>query len=445
MLLTPSSFRSESPSRASIEREENEYEFDWVLVQSTTDFSDKFKELPNGFPILLDFHSGLVCEPVLLWLHESYFRKQERKKWFNTCWGYANDAKDWFIFLEKIERPWNLATLGDLDSYSETMRKVKSPITGRKYATSTINRRRASIAQFYAWCRSQHQFGLVASGEKDLLNPNVKPNANYRKQRDEKEHVSVLLIHQTRALLKELGPKPSEIVDLFLTTNKGVRSFTLSVVAQTSRDRLAADIALHTGLRVFEIAGLTLKHFRRFQGHEISDTVEYAVGPIWRKGGRNRNVWFFGVTIKEILQYIEGERMYLVNRFGAQSDSLLLNPMGAGKYSGKATSKRTIERHFHDACLRAGLRKSLFLPSSVKTGELHAYEAPLFVFHDLRHTYTVYTYYSRRNTDENPFMYLQKQLDHNKMATTINIYMHVMQEFEQNVTDRYMEDMARAT
>ena len=411
MLLTPSSFRTESPSRARVGGEVSSYEFDWVLVQSTTDFSNKFKELPSGFPILLDFDSGLICEPVLLWLHEAYFKKQQKKKWFNTCWSYANDAKDWFVFLEKIERPWNLATAGDLDSYCETMRKVYSPLTGKKYASSTINRRRASICQFYIWCRIQHQFGFVAAGKKDLLNPSVKINANYRKQRDDKEHVSVLLIHQTRALLKELGLKPSVIVDLFSTSNnEGIRSYTSSAVAQTSRDRLATDIALHTGLRVFEIAGLKVKHFRRFIGHEISDAVEYTVGPIWRKGGRNRNVFFFGVTIKEILLYIDGERTYLVNRFGTQSDSLLLNPSGSGKYSGQATSKRTIERQFHDACLRAGLRKSLFLPHNINGGDAHAHESPLFVFHDLRHTYTVYTYYSRRKNDKNPFMYLQKQL-----------------------------------
>lgn len=423
---------------------QNQEKFNWVLQRSDTSFSSKFEQLPNGFPILLDYDSGVICEPVLLWLHESYCLPAP-ENWFNTVWAYASDAKDWFVFLEEIERPWVEATVADLNMYRSAMRKIKSPTTGKKYATETINRRTAAILQFYKWLRTQHHFKFRRIKPHYLLHDScAKPNG-LEPDADEDKHISVLLPVQARKLLETLGPRPSTISDKFFRVEPGGRrSFADVDVRETSRDRLSADIALRTGLRIFEIHGLTVNHFKRFLNVDVVDTKLYAIGKIKRKGGRWRNVEFFGTTIKEILVYIKCERAYLVKRFNNKSDKLLLNPVGSVNYSGKPTSKRTIQRRFHDACLKAGLRKSEFSPESHIHGA-NSSEAPLFVFHDLRHTYAIYTYYQRKKTDVAPWMYLQKQLDHGHVQTTIDTYLDASTLFEHIVTDRYMEDLANAT
>lgn len=422
--------------------EEPEDCFDWVVQKSDTSHSSNFKLLPNGFPILLDWETGLICEPVLLWLYESYYKKN-RRNWRNTVWSYARDARDWFVYLERAKKTWADATDADLDKYTGVMELVDSPTTEERYKTRTINRRRIGIIQFYRWIRRERYFQFAELSPNNLLHPDCFPANKIPNLPEEKNHVSVMLPHQIRELFKQLGERPSAISNQFLRRKNSVaKEGGGRGIQVTSRDRLHSEIAYWTGMRIFEVTGLKLSHFERFRGIEINDTQLYVVGPIWRKGGRFANVDFPGILIKEILIYIDAERAYICKVFGARSNFLFLNPGFAGRYRGEPTSTRTIERRFHDACIRARLCRNMIKPSS--TPKVEYDERLLFVYHDLRHTYAVMTYFSRRKKNESTWLYLQKQLDHKSEKTTINIYLDALSWYEQIVSDEYMKDLNRA-
>ena len=398
--------------------------------------------LPHGFPILVDEESDLICEPVLLWLYESYYeRRQENSK--ETVWAYANDLKDWFVFLEEIELSWTDATNEDLRKYCGVMRNLSSPTTGLNYATTTINRRRVGIIEFYRWSGMQAHFQIEERQPVHLLHPHCNFLAKLEKTEDDKDHISVLMPHQARELMRQLGPKPSAIKDKFVTkVQQNTCEWTDFLVEETSRDRLHCETALLTGMRISSVSSLKLSHFQRFIGVEISDTTYYSIGGIRRKGGGTWPVYFPGILLKEILLYIEYERAYLFARYGTKSKSLFLNPGKiTTRYRGSPTSARTIERAFHNACLRANLRKATV---GHKSQSPHgSTEEPLFVYHDLRHTYAVWTYYVRKKTDAAPWMYIQQQLGHKHLSTTTNIYLKVVKEFEHLVSDKYIQELKR--
>ena len=427
------------------------FKFNWILRRSNTDFSDRFKCLPNNFPILLDEESGIICEPVFLWLYE-YNLDSPTTDISNTLWAYANDAKQWFMFLEAAKRSWIAATKADLNKYCEVMRGVKSPETGEAYTTSTINRRRISIIQFYKWARTQ--LGVTVKGliVNNLLHLGCRVKSKFEKKPTDQHLISVMLPHEARTLRLQLGKPPSELKEMFVElTQSGQMAFTKLDIRFSSRDRLHVEIALLTGLRIQEVTRLKVSQFARFHGRELSNTQMYGVERVLRKGGGRVTVDFPGMLLLQILDYINFERNYLKVRFGSPSNLLFLNPSNAGKYSGMPTSARTIERAFHAACLAAKLLKSTLRiisaddEASKKVKPVQTVyvmvDAPTFVYHDLRHTFAVWTYYTKRKSEENPWLSVQKSLGHKHLSTTINCYLRFTGWFENEVTDRYMEDL----
>ena len=67
---------------------------------------------------------------------------------------------------------------------------------------------------------------------------------------------------------------------------------------------------------------------------------------------------------------------------------------------------------------------------------------PLFVVHDLRHTYAVWTYYIlKENGEAEPWLYIQAQLGHEDLSTTQDTYLKATGDFEASVSDLYMENI----
>lgn len=415
--------------------------FDWVVRKSSTSFSAKFLMLPENFPILLDDKTGFVCEPVFLWLYESYVELKSVNNWYGVTYAYSDDLKEWFRFLEEIELPWTQANSADLESFCSAMLAVPSPYTGEKYKTTTINRRRTAISEFYKWIRVQEPYRSEKFSTSSLLNPLCKTSKIYAGEVDEKNHVSVILPHQLKNLMSSLGRGPLELEKLFRDYFNS--SSTLKVM-ESSSIRLFVEIALYTGLRLFEINSLSVRHFDSYEDSNLQDTKLYPVSGIRRKGGARRSVDFPGVLIKKIIIYIRSERSYILDKTKSSLSFLFLHPLSAGsRWAGKRISNRKVEREFHDACLRCGLSKSVrvFYKDDARDKEFSVRKSivPMFVFHDLRHSYAVWTYYSRKKTEVSPWLYIQKQLGHKNLSTTIDIYLDALRFFESVVTDQYME------
>ncbi len=431
------------------------FKFNWILRESTTGFSDLFKCLPDKFPILLDEDSGIICEPVFLWLYD-YKLDNSTTDVKNTLWAYANDAKQWFMFLEAAKKSWITATKADLNKYCEVMRGIKSPETEETYATNTINRRRISVIQFYKWAKTQLGIKVKGLVVNNLLHLGCRLKSKFEKNPTDQHLISVMLPLEARALRVQLGKAPSELKEMFLElSSNGQKIFTKSDVKVSSRDRLHVEIALLTGLRIQEVTRLKITQFARFHGREISETQMYGIEKVLRKGGNRATVDFPGMLLLQILDYIDFERNYLKTRFGGSSTLLFLNPSNAGKFAGMPTSARTIERAFHAACVAAKLVKSTLhtIPvndagGNVVTPANTAFvmvDAPTFVYHDLRHTFAVWTYHTKRKSESNPWLSVQKALGHKHLSTTINTYLRFTGWFENEVTDRYMESLNGTT
>ena len=215
----------------------------------------------------------------------------------------------------------------------------------------------------------------------------------------------------------------------------------------SSRDRLAAEIELGAGLRISETLGLKVKQFtRNFGDEKLTDTSSHQIS-VNGKGSHTRKVKFSGYLIRNILDYISGERAEIISKFGVKNcDTLLINPMPDKRNSNISPSVRTLERNFSAACIRA---RCAFDEAATEfrrnlDGTLSEHEfkrrVPAFVFHDLRHTFAVWTYYARKRAgDHEPWMYIQQQLGHANVKTTIDTYLKWAQEFEAEISDSYME------
>jgi integrase/recombinase XerC len=163
------------------------------------------------------------------------------------------------------------------------------------------------------------------------------------------------------------------------------------------------------------------------------------------KGGVTRTVKFPGELIIDLKAYVEGERAFIVSHLGEPaSDYLILHPTSVSRYGGKKVSTRTFERGFAAACIRAGLftNESIEHFSWARDGldrVEKTTQTPSFVFHDLRHTYAVWTYYKLKKHMAEPWLDIQACLGHKDLKTTLQKYLRCAQDFEARISDAYME------
>jgi integrase/recombinase XerC len=209
----------------------------------------------------------------------------------------------------------------------------------------------------------------------------------------------------------------------------------------TACHRLAPHIAVTTGLRIGEVVKLNIDKFRRLGNiADIVSTEVYKIN-IFGKGRKWRTVSFSGDLIIEILTYIQTERAYIEYYSKIRSQALLLNPLFVGSRKGRRISVRTLQRRFASACLQEGLStiEDRLSYSKDSTGLLHSHPktkvCPLFVFHDLRHTFSVWTYHSRKHFDPAPWLHIQRELGHADIRTTTNRYLKAVNEIEPMVSD----------
>ena len=182
----------------------------------------------------------------------------------------------------------------------------------------------------------------------------------------------------------------------------------------------------------------------KYRNSNIGSTKLYPIR-IVGKGKKVANVKFPGWVIKESLDYIDGERNFVVNKTGRDEDCLLVNGSEVGLHAGGPVSHRTLERRFSGACKRAGLVKLVKKYYIGDAGEIISnndgfVERAKYVFHDLRHTYAIWTYYARKRAGDNePWIFISTQLRHADVLTTIRYYLKTASDFEAVVSDTFME------
>lgn len=407
--------------------------------------------LPERFPIIVDELTRVVCEPALLYLYDTFVKNNSNKIIENTLDASAEDLKEWFRFCEEFGLPWTFASESDITAFNKAMRATISPFTGRRYKTRTINRRKTTILQFYIWARGNKMYRIAPPAD-SLLDPEMSfspVSARIRKPLKlaalETKEASVMQPEQCKKIMTALGPLPSERKvqkDMNQTTTDS-DSNELVFQRKSSRDRIATQVSLETGMRISEVCRLPLKKFAHLNG-PFSDTADVHI-KILGKGDKIRRVDFPGWLILEIKNYIRGERQEILTALNKshEPEALFINPLSAGSHAGKPLQVRTLERAFFDACLSAGETKIEKIQKFDSSGgpTVHYVSAPLFAYHDTRHTYAVWAYYARKKTEPEPWLYIQARLGHADLKTTLNTYLKIAGDFEPNVSDRYLKSV----
>lgn len=409
--------------------------------------------LPKGFPLLVIDEQSKIIEPVLLFQLDKLRRSGARRSWWNTAMAEAYDLKDWFDYLAhrrwtdldsldtNIGKPWDLAGESDYVNWREVLHEIVSPKTNQLLASNTISRRQGTVERFYShaqkkgWYAGDFVVTKVAKGTRGSKNirghtasdaKSSETQSAYKEPYEFGEPVRPLTADEWARLKRELGPLPSERGDDL----------------RRSRDRLADEWALSTGMRVDEVASLT--EFQLHNLHQLWITADietrekgfFILHITKTKRAKPRNVEVPGYLIPELMNYFHGEReasikqgMERALRQGAtykRPTSLFVNHAESTQHSGNAISATSLSWAFKQACLRAGITEYVE-KIDIDTGERYRVNLARHCFHDLRHTFAKWRYEWRvAEGDSEPWKDIQILLGHSSLQVTLDVYLAVV-------------------
>lgn len=396
--------------------------------------------LPSGYSYVVDDELSTPVEPILLWLCSAYPPK--RGMWSpSTVEAAAYDLCDWWRYLIHENRPWDEVTSDDLSNYRDGLLAAVSVRQKKALEPKTIGRRVRAVGAFYKWAtRNGYFLGEPVSPKS--LTPLVRPidddslahtgGHSYREidvlaprgSNDPDERVCPLTTTEWRDVAAALGPLPSQALE----GRSGL-----------SRDRLASEVSLWTGMRVDEVAGLTI-HQILDAARTIRDSSVTAVELTRTKGLRKRKVLFPRHLIDELLAYIDGEREEAIEvgrRYGMKRSppALFVNGCESRNHAGKPVKAYTLSDSFRRAIENVGLKRRVekIDPS---TRERFVDVQSAHTFHDLRHTFAVLLYHAEVSTGNvEPWKIIQARLGHKHLKTTRDIYLRIADVFRAKVND----------
>jgi integrase/recombinase XerC len=420
--------------------------------------------LPEGFPFLVveSDKSIEIQEHVLLYLHEKFVRGKGRRGWKkNTAEAYAYDLRDWFAFLEVCEddsdenskagKAWDAATEDDYINYRDALQDAVSPHTKQYLSHSTIRRRQSTVENFYKEAQrrdwyvgaflktSEFKKGRIRPADRDAMvhlragRETTREVSPYAEEIGETGIVHPLSKAEWRAIQRELGLLPSEPEEYF----------------RPSRDRLACELSLTTGLRVDEAASLTVHHILKLNTDYLllsEEDREYGYIKLHitkTKRLKPRNVLVPCYLIPELVRYIDGERKAAVSAGKAYSarhgkkckepDSLFVNHVYPLQHAGNVIQPASLSHAFRRACKAAGVMKTVQEIHAVADDEGNETKvsvlrrAAAHCYHDLRHTFAVTMYFNEvHNRNPEPWLPIKELLGHASVETTRDIYLKVV-------------------
>jgi integrase/recombinase XerC len=420
--------------------------------------------LPEGFPFLVveSEESIEIQEHVLLYLHEKFVRGKGRRSWKkNTAEAYAYDLRDWFAFLEvcedesdengKVGKAWDAATEDDYIDYRDALQDAVSPHTRRHLSHSTIRRRQSTVENFYKEAQKQNWYvgaflktsefkkGRIRPADRDAIvhlragRDTTYEVSPYAEEIGETGVVHPLNTAEWRAIQRELGALPSE-------SEENLRP---------SRDRLACELSLTTGLRVDEAASLTVHHILKLNTdylHLSEEDREHGYLKLYinkTKRLKPRNVLVPCYLIPELIHYIDGERKAAVSAGKAYSakqgkkykepDSLFVNRAYPLQYAGNVIQPASLSHAFRQACKTAGVMitvQEIHVIADDEGGETKVSvlrRAAAHCYHDLRHTFAVTKYADEvASGNPEPWMLIKELLGHASVETTRDVYLKVV-------------------
>jgi len=407
-------------------------------------------QLPQGFPFLVDRESQEIIEPVFRFLWTRHIKNGNFRR--NTAVAEVNDLKDWYGYLTMFKMAWNDVCRADIEDYRDLMAKLVSPKTHEKYATKTITRRVGTVQEFYRHFNALGQTDVdVGDGvlhakdipsDRDALT-HVRYGGGVKRENDLlltqdgglDDEVRAMTARQYRLIANMLGPLPEQdLEDL-----------------RPVRDRIWAELCLHTGMRPGEPEGLTIYDIFDLSPQDPYNPLGITYLRVRGKGGKVRKVELPNQVLTWLNWYIENEREAAINE-GVQRghitarskpSALFVNHVSASQNAGNPMRYLTFHNAFAGAVVSAagsGGQTAGLMQTVVKTDpdtmQKYTVTEPRFTPHCLRHTFSVWFYIGEKAAgNPEPWKKLQMLLGHAQLNTTTDTYLRIAGEFEALISD----------
>lgn len=413
-------------------------------------------QLPKGFPFLVNQDSQEILEPVFRFVWTRHVKDWNFRR--NTANAEVNDLKDWYVYLAMFERVWDDVCRADIENYRDLMLKLVSPKTHEHYALKTVIRRVSTVQEFYRYFNTRHETNV------DVGDRPIEVKARPHDQ-DALTHIRRAASRVGNEVLPEHPNAPDDEVRAMTSRQYQLIANVLGPKPELNpedlrpvRDRLWAELCIHTGLRPGEPEMLTIYDILDLSPQDPTNPLGISYLGIRGKGRKFRKVELPNQVLKWLLWYIENEREEAIaggirrGHISARSKpaALFLNHASAGQYAGNPMRYQTFHHVFASAvntAASAGGQSAGLLRTVIKTDpdttEKYTVREPNFSPHCLRHTFAVWYYLGERAAgNAEPWKQLQTLLGHANLETTTNTYLRIAGEFEAMVSDRVTEHLA---
>ncbi len=355
--------------------------------------------------------------PILLWdtmascVHANEFMRHyllrgaigSKKSWPST----GRALYDYFSFLQAHELNWQDVDRGEAKSIVVGYRDYC--LIECQLARSTTRQRLHYVCKFYEFAQRQGWVSKLPFGLEE------------RKINGESGFLAHVAANGGKALVNDIMPVKHRVLPKFLSMNE-IKA--LLAEAENPHHRMMIRLGLHTGLRRGEIASFPLSYvFDPDKAGKSERNIRIHLDPqdgsgMRTKGSKPREIYISRRFLMELHRYavqVRGERASLTHN---QHKPLFLNQLGEPY----ADDGKRIERIVRDIGKRANLR-------------VHP--------HMLRHTYATHTLVAlqRNGRDVEPLVFLQRQLGHSSIQTTM-IYLHLINELADNAVLAYDDELA---
>lgn len=369
------------------------------LILSTDAFKIKGVTY-DRFPILLnnDMSSCRPANEFMRW----YLRRgaiASKRSWQST----GRALYDYFSFLEAHELSWRNVDGKDSRDLLAAYRDYSLETIG--LARSTVAQRLTYVAAFYEyWLRN----GWISELPFSYEARRVRRNGGFLHHLNDSS---------ARVKTRDVMPKIIRAHIKFLDRDQ---ANALLSAAQNIHHKMLIRFALQTGLRRDEIASFPAAYIQQAANNiKAEHYVPIRLNPrdgtgMRTKGAKERTVFVPRSLVRDLQYYCKqnrGERAHLTENLNSE---LFLNQRGEPF----AANGKGIERIVRDIGKRAGL-------------DVHP--------HMLRHTYATHTLFERQRRKKsgvNALVFVQKQLGHESIQTTM-AYLHLVNELADDAVLQY--------
>lgn len=357
----------------------------------------------RGFPILL-WNSMKSCTPA-----NQFFRFYLLRGKIGSDLSWPNTGRalyDYFSFLQAHQLDWRDVDRGEAKSLLAAYRDYC--LKTCELGSNTTRQRMTYICKFY-------EFALDKGWVKRL--PFSHEERTVPRQNSFLEHIDA---SGGKVLVNDVMPRHHKQLPKFLSM---AEAKSLLTAAENPHHRIMIQLALRTGLRRNELATFPEAYiFDPDKAGRIERNLRVKLDPcdgtgMETKGSKERYIWVSRKFMSELYRYrskVRGERASL----GKNQKALLLNRLGE-PYS---SDGKSLNRIINQTGKQAGF-------------EVHT--------HMLRHTYATHTLFNLQRNPQNgidPLTYLQRQLGHSSIQTTM-IYLHLVNEMADEAVLAYDDEL----